>query len=44
MLTFTFSALIQQHTAEKHRPTMFHKATVGPKRLGPIILYDTPLK
>ncbi len=31
------------HTAEKHRPTMFHTATVIPERSGPIILYNTPL-
>ncbi len=31
------------HTAEKHRPTMFHTATVKPRRLGPSILYNTPL-
>ena len=53
MLKFTFNALIQQqyllwlrplHTAEKHCPTtMFHTATVRPKRSGPSILYNTPL-
>ncbi len=47
MLKFMFNALIQQqrplHTAERHRPTMFHTATVRPKRSGPIILYNTPL-
>ncbi len=32
------------HTAEKHRPTMFHTATVRPRRSGPRILYNTPLK
>ncbi len=46
-----FNALIQQqyllwlrplHTAEKHRPTMFHTATVRPKRSGPSIRYNTP--
>ncbi len=31
------------HTAEKHRPAMFHTATVRPKRSGPSILYNTPL-
>ncbi len=31
------------HTAEKHRPTMFHTATVRPRRSGPKILYNTPL-
>ena len=31
------------HTAEKHRPTMFHAATVRLKRSGPSILYNTPL-
>ncbi len=44
---FTFYAVVQQqrplHTAEKHRPTMFHKATVKPTRSGPSILYNTPL-
>ncbi len=30
------------HTAEKHRPTMFHTATVKPTRSGPSILYNTP--
>ena len=49
MLKFTFNALIQQqlrplHTAEKHRPTMFHTATVRPRRSGPRILYNTPLR
>ncbi len=38
MLKFTFNALIQQHC-----PTMFHTATVRPKRSGPSILYNTPL-
>ena len=27
----------------KHRPSMFHTAAVKPTRLGPSILYDTPL-
>ena len=31
------------HTAEKHRPTMFHTATVKPTKSGPSILYNTPL-
>ncbi len=31
------------HTAEKHRPTMFHTVKVRPKRSGPSILYNTPL-
>ena len=31
------------HNAKKHCPTMFHTATVRPKRSGPIILYNTPL-
>ncbi len=31
------------HTAKKHCPTMFDTATVRPKKLGPIILYNTPL-
>ena len=43
MLKFTFNALIQQHIAERHRPTMFHTATVSPRRSGPKILYNTPL-
>ncbi len=53
MLKCTFYAVVQQqlvqllqkpvHTAEKHRPTMFHKATVKPTRSGPSILYNTPL-
>ncbi len=30
-------------TAEKHRPTMLHTATVRPKRWGPNILYNTSL-
>ena len=36
MLKFTFNALIQQQ--------IFHTATVRPKRSGPIILYNTPLR
>ncbi len=28
---------------DKHRPTMFHTATVRPRRSGPRILYNTPL-
>ncbi len=32
------------HTAEKHRPTMFHTGTVRPKRSGPSILYNTHLR
>ncbi len=49
MLKFAFNALIQQlwlralHTAEKHHPTMFRKATVRPKRSSPYILYNTSL-
>ncbi len=31
------------HTAEKHHPTLFHTATVRPKRPGPRILYNTSL-
>ncbi len=31
------------HTAERHRPTMFHTATVKPTRSGPNILYNTSL-
>ena len=31
------------HTAERHRPTMFHTATVRHGRSGPRILYNTPL-
>ncbi len=31
-------------TVEKHRPTMFHTATVKPTRSGPTILYKTPLR
>ncbi len=37
------SVLRPLHTAEKHRPTMFHTATVKPTRSGPSILYNTPL-
>ncbi len=33
-----------EHTAEKHRPTMFHTAIVRPKRSGPGILYNTSLR
>ncbi len=43
MLKCTFNALIQQHTAEKDRPTLFRTATVRPKRWGPNILYNTSL-
>ncbi len=32
------------HTAQKHHPTMFHKATVKPTISGPSILYNTPLR
>ena len=32
------------HTSEKHRPAMFHTATVRPTKPGPNILYNTPLK
>ena len=43
MHKFTFNALIQPHTAEKHRPTTFHTATARPKRSGLRILYNTSL-
>ncbi len=33
-----------RYIAEKHRRTMFHTTAVRPKRSGPSILYNTPLK
>ncbi len=42
---FTYPLRLSEtlHTAEKHCPTMFHTATVRPRRSGPRILYNTPL-
>ncbi len=40
MLKCSFNALIQWLL---HHPTMFHTATVRPKRSGPSILYNTSL-
>ncbi len=52
MLKFAYNALIQQNNCSdcsrnrhtKHRPTMFYTATVRPRRWGPRILYNTPLR